>query len=207
MNPTETAALIASASTVVAALGTQALNNRRETARRKAEVDQARIEETRQLYEQAAIAIHHALILLRAARPEPQRAYTPENVEDVAASVDGVDLIQTRLDVHVPWLEREIGPWRNILSALSASRKGLHDTLDQVRGLADQIPTDKQVAMFDTALKEADRGSASFRGSVAYAFRVSVDLHWTFRERLTGRRDRIRERLASTRRWIPRRRK
>jgi hypothetical protein len=200
VNPTETAALIASASTVVAALGTQALNNRREAARRKAEVDQARIEEARQLYEQAAIAIHHALIFLRAARPEPQRAYNPEKVEDVAASVDDVDLIQTRLDVHVPRREREIGPWRNILSALSVSRKGLHDTLDQVRGLAAQTPTDKQVAMFDAALNQADSSSASFRGSVANAFRVSLDLHWTFRERLTRRWDRIRERLASTRR-------
>lgn len=191
MNATVEAGLIAAVATLAGALGTQALSNHREAARRRAEVDQKKIEEIRNLYEDAARNLLSARRLTREDRPpdgDPS-PYVARNLEAATEVEEQLRVIDTRLRVRIPSIDQQIGRWRLTLQLFRYSRSRLELMLREIRSLEGSLPTDRQVASFDKALSELQSSAGAFENSVASTSGFREQLGSTRRERMWARTD------------------
>lgn len=192
MSTTIDAAIIASAATLIGTLGTQLLNNRREDARRQAEVKTARIDEIRELFEEAAITIHDALDRLDHSRTNPSWATVPPASRELSEAVSKLEVIDTRLDTRVPALDQLASRWHRAFASFRRATEALRSSVRIAQDIAangDDLA--EQMQRFGRSVDSLQTKLNVFTDSAAWSFGARPEYHWTLRERLSDRWEKL----------------
>jgi hypothetical protein len=187
MSATVEAALIASLATLAGTLGTQWLSNRRETARRRAEVQAARRDELRGLLEEAALAAHDALDILAHSKAHPGQAAQPPHSRTLSSTIAKLEIIDTQLSLRVPLLYQAGSDWRLVFMAFPKLRVALKAATSNAARIGDATPTDEQRRAFERDIAELRSALFTFREVVAWSFGARPDIHIPLRKRLRYR--------------------
>lgn len=167
MDATITAALVASVSTLVATLGTQALGNRREAQRQQRQLNENRVEELRSLLEEAAVELHAGAALIRQLSPIPEVTYEPptELVDELGRVVQRLELIDTRLGIRIHFLLLN-----DAMRAFHYSVRGIRDAHHSIRVMTlDQEGFELAARQFGEAKRRAADGLLAFQSAVAWS--------------------------------------